>query len=179
MKASNTSSTTWAELWSQLNLNTTLREIVAHSYPHDLEGTTLFGWPKHACHFKSQSPMYSHNETWVLELQTSYLSHFAISIRHDFCTPKGGQRSNSRIFSSSSFSLGNLKATQRHFGRGSRSQYNLRRWCMVDAFWRCIKIRSYMHDHYRSGGGICFVRESHSSSCILTDRILLQQRSWV
>jgi len=68
---------------------------------------------------------------------------FCYPIWHDFCPPKGIQRLNSRRFSGSPPSFRNFKTTHEHSGRGYRSQYDLRRWCMADVLWWCIKNRPY------------------------------------
>jgi len=139
------------------------REEVSHSCLCCPKDTTLFGWPNHACHFRSQSPAYSHDEARVLELQTSLLGHSAISVWHDFCPLKGGQRSSFRRFSGilSSFVTSKLhidipdKVVKANMTSGDD---------VWQVLWRCIKNRPYRQGHCCSGGGIRQVEHIEKSS---------------
>ena len=64
-------------------------------------------------------------------------------------------------------------------GWSYRRQHNFKRWYMVVVLWWCIKNQTKRQDYCHSGGGIYLTWESRPPSCILANRALFQQRSWV
>ena len=141
----NRPSTTWAKLWSELNLDTTpsrrsVLPLSSLSKRHDiiwLVKLFMSFWELIPCVFS-----WRNRGLWILDW---LIGPFSCPNTTWLLSPKKrSQRSSPRRFSGCPPSSGNFEITHEHSGWVYRSLYNLRRWCMTDVLWWCIKNRPYM-----------------------------------